>query len=203
MPCLCPPPPPPSHPPSGPAAVPAAAVRPLRTRGAQSARPSWPRRPLPPLRPQPSAEQTGGDQLGGGGRQRPEGAAWTREAGPAPSTPPAAGPSSPGSFARRGPRGEGRKARSGGQASGCGPPRAAVVGPARLRCLGPLCNHRGGHGGARNSEVGEAPGSSQLGLLLLQEGFGWSPHHRAPASPSRVYSQPCSRNFCLTYRSLS
>lgn len=59
--------------PPGPAAAaaPAAAVRPLWTRRAQSARPSWPGRPLPPLRPQPSAAQMGGDQLGGGGGSAP------------------------------------------------------------------------------------------------------------------------------------
>ncbi|KAJ8791969.1 hypothetical protein J1605_020234 [Eschrichtius robustus] len=33
------------------------------------------------------------------------------------------------------------------------------------------------------------PGSLQLGLLLLQQGSGWSPHHGAPAPRSRVYSR--------------
>lgn len=35
----------------------------------------------------------------------------------------------------------------------------------------------------------KVPGSLQLGLLLLQQGSGWSPHHGAPASRSRVYSR--------------
>lgn len=69
-----PPPPqpalPPSHPAApgpGPAAAPAAAVGPLRTRGAQSARPSA-ARPATASSPPPTlGRATGGDQLRGGG----------------------------------------------------------------------------------------------------------------------------------------
>lgn len=61
---------PPSHPAApgpGPAAAPAAAVEPLRTRGAQSARPSA-ARPATASSPPPTlGRATGGDQLRGGG----------------------------------------------------------------------------------------------------------------------------------------
>lgn len=115
----------------GPAAAPAAGARPLRTGGAHSAGPSSARAATASSPPPTLSRATGGDQLRGGGRQHPRGAAGTRGAGPAPSCPPATPTSSPGATARQGPRDRGGTARSVLHATPRGPPRAAVVGSAR------------------------------------------------------------------------
>lgn len=131
---LCPSPPPSGPCPGpvpGPAAAPAAGARPLRTGGAHSARPSSARAATASSPPPTLSRATGGDQLRGGGRQHPRGAAGTRGAGPAPSCPPATPTSSPGATARQGPRDRGGTARSVLHATPRGPPRAAVVGSAR------------------------------------------------------------------------
>ncbi|XP_040340960.1 formin-like protein 5 [Herpailurus yagouaroundi] len=167
------PPPPPSlrpRPPRpGPAAAPAAAVRPLRASGAQSARPSSAPAATASSPPPALRRATGGDQLGAGEAAPPRGAARTPGAGAAPSFPPATDPpSSPGAAARRGPGGQGGEARSVSHATPCAPPRAAVVGSAR-RAPGPrpLRSHHGGHPGTRgvaatneNNAGGEWPPSS-------------------------------------------